>query len=197
MATIEKDLRSQLAQLAQAGAMESRGRNAATIVQDGLLVFTGKIFVFRNTVYQISSIASVSFSDDSERHSEDIPIPAWYWLILVAGVLTLGIGVGIILIGVFIWLLYMHNQRRTRVRVVEKYGVRVEMNSSSSTILVSRSREFALEIVQHISRALNADEPEPFIANFNGCSFEDKSVNVDTAIDSALISGQVVGNVNS
>src|SRR4028119_32315 len=144
-------LPSQISQLLPAES--SKERNPNTIIQNGQLVFTGRVLVFNGTVYYLRNIASIRFSDNTKILTRKFPV--WYWAILVFGIVTLPMIFGIIPIIWFFWLVYDHFQNR--VKVEEQYGMIIEMNSGSSSVFLSSTKKFILEVMYELYEILNTE----------------------------------------
>jgi len=184
-------LPSQISQLLPA---ESPGeRNQSTIIQNGQLVFTGRVLVFNGTVYYLRNIASIQFSYNTKTLTKKLP--AWYWAILVFGIVTLPMVLGIIPIIWFFCLLY--NYFQNRVKVEEEYGMIIEMNSGSSSVFLSSTKKFILEAIYKLYEILNTEESQPILFDFSNNITNDSSINVKEAVNAALVSGKVIGGVNT
>lgn len=184
-------LPSQISQLLPAES--SKERNPNTIIQNGQLVFTGRVLVFNGTVYYLRNIASIRFSDNTKILTRKFPV--WYWAILVFGLVTLPMIFGIIPIIWFFWLVYDHFQNR--VKVEEQYGMIIEMNSGSSSVFLSSTKKFILEVMYELYEILNTEESHPILFDFSNNITNDSSINVKEAVNAALISGKVIGGVNT
>lgn len=181
-------------QISQLLPTESSGeRNQSTIIQNGQLVFTGRVLVFKNTVYHLRNIASIQFSDNTKILTKKFPV--WYWAILVFGIVTIPMIFGVFLIIWFFWLAYNHFQNRVKVK--EEYGMIIEMNSGSSSILLSSTKQFILEVIYDLYEILNTEESKPMLFDFSQNLMNDNSINVKHAVNAALISGKVIGEVNT
>jgi hypothetical protein len=185
-------LPSQISQLLPTDGSGER-RNEPKIIQNGQLVFTGKVLVFKNTIYYLRNITSIRFSDNTQILTKKLPV--WYWAILVFGIVTIAMLVGVFLIIWFFWLLYNHFQNRVQVK--EEYGMIIEMNSGSSSVLLGSKKEFILEVIYDLYEILNAEESQPMLFDFSHNVMNDSSINVREAVNAALISGKVIGGVNT
>jgi hypothetical protein len=184
-------LPSQISQLLPAES--SREPNQSTIIQNGQLVFTGRVLVFNGTVYYLRNIASIQFSDNTKILTRKFPV--WYWAILVFGIVTLPMFFGIIPIIWFFLSLYNHFQNR--IKVEEEYGMIIEMNSGSSSVFLSSTKKFILEAIYKLYEILNTEESQPILFDFSNNITNDSSINVKEAVNAALISGKVIGGVNT
>jgi hypothetical protein len=156
-------------------------------------VFTGRVLVFNGTVYYLRNITSIRFSDNTKVLTKKLPV--WYWAILVFGIVTLPMIFGIIPIIWFFWLVYDHFQNR--VKVEEQYGMIIEMNSGSSSVFLSSTKKFILEVMYELYEILNTEESHPILFDFSNNITNDSSINVKEAVNAALISGKVIGGVNT
>ncbi|MCC3600081.1 MULTISPECIES: DUF6232 family protein [unclassified Microcoleus] len=184
-------LPSQISQLLPTDG--SGERNQTKIIQNGQLVFTGRVLVFKNTIYYLRNITSIRFSDNTKILTKKLPV--WYWAILVLGIVTIAMVVGVFLIIWFFWLVYNHFQNRVQVK--EEYGMIIEMNSGSSSVLLGSQKEFILEVIYDLYEILNAEESQPMLFDFSHNVMNDSSINVREAVNAALISGKVIGGVNT
>jgi hypothetical protein len=167
-------------------------RNKPKVIKNGLLIVTGKFLVFKGTLYQLKNIASLQFTDNTQIYIKKTPV--FYWILLVVGIVTIYIIIGIFITIAAIWLLYKHYQ--TRTKTIEEYGLEIIMNSSSRTVLLSQNKKFVLEVLLGIYDMIDAEDPRPISFDFGNYSI-DQSINVGQSINSALVSGEVVGNVSS
>jgi Family of unknown function (DUF6232) len=184
-------LQSQISQMLPTDG--SGNTNQIQIIQKGLLAFTGKVLVFKDTVYSLRNISSVQFSDNTKTFTKKIPI--WYWIIFGLGIVTIPIIVGIFLLLWFLWLLYEHN--KSKVSIQEEYGIVIEMNSGSSSVFLSSQKTFVLDVIYKLYEILNMEETQPLVFDFSNNVTNDKSINVEHAVGAALVSGKVIGNVQT
>jgi hypothetical protein len=133
------------------------------------------------------------FSNNTKILTKKLPV--WYWAILVFGIVTIAMVVGVFLIIWFFWLVYNHFQNRVQVK--EEYGMIIEMNSGSSSVLLGSKKEFILEVIYDLYEILNAEESKPMLFDFSHNVMNDSSINVREAVNAALISGKVIGGVST
>jgi hypothetical protein len=184
-------LKSQLSQM-----LPSEGAGAkkqSKIILDGRLVVTGKLIVFKNAVYPLHNIASIEFSDNTQISAK--VMPGWYWVVLVVGIATIPMGIGVVIVLAAIWLFYNHSKNRVKIR--EEYGLQIETNAGSGVVLLSAKKEFVLRVLEKVLETLNSEDPEPVAFDFRTYSIDDRSITIGQSIGSALVSGEVVGNVST
>jgi len=171
------------------------------MISTELIAIVENTLIFDNTVYQVCNISSVALQDLTETYAINSKIPAWYWALLVLG-LSLLFGrslefilLAIFLIGCFILLLRRHSNLE-KTRTVEKYGLRLMMNSTETIIFTSSNKDFILAVILSIYRVLNSEKPQAMTFNFKTFQVEDKSVNIGGSnYGSPIVSGQVSGDV--
>jgi Family of unknown function (DUF6232) len=188
---MSQSLQSQLHQLLPQGGNEQDNKTIKT----SLLKIVDNTLVFGNTVYQVRNISSVTLADLSEIYAVNMNVPVWYWFLLALGIVLLFF----FFVGIFIliyvgWLFWKHGQLE-KSRKVEKFGLKLVMNSGESMILTSKSKDFILSIILNIYRVLNSEEPKALTFNFETLQIEDKSINIERSYGSAVVSGQVSGDV--
>ncbi|HIK11084.1 MAG TPA: hypothetical protein IGS52_12575 [Oscillatoriaceae cyanobacterium M33_DOE_052] len=175
-------LQSKLQQLLP---QENMGGDKKPAIRTSILKIINNTIVFENTVYQIRNICDVELADLTKKY----PVPTWYWFILVFGLITIPLGVGIFILIFVVWLFWRHSQKR----IQEKYGLKIGMNSGEGVIIVSKNKEFILQIIVTIHDIMNNDEPKSIEFNFE--TFQDRSITIGQAHGSTLISGQITGDV--
>lgn len=164
-------------------------------IQTRFLKLVGNTLVFNNTIYQIRNMSSAELADLTEIYAINTKVPAWYWFLLALGVILLfAYGIGIFILIFVGWLFWQHSQLE-KSKTVEKYGLKIVMNSGESIILTSRSKEFVLKIILSLYGALNDVESKASIFNFETLQIEDRSIKIDKSYGSAVISGVVGGDV--
>jgi hypothetical protein len=189
-----QSLQSQLHQLLPQENSDSDNKTIKT----SLLKIVNNTVIFDNTVYQIRNISTVALADLTETHAINQAVPGWYWFLVTLGVVLLffyGIGI-FILVGVG-WLFWQHINLE-KSRTVEKYGLRIRMNSGEGVILTSKSKDFVLRIVLTLYNIMNSDEPKAMAFNFDTLQIErieDRSISIERSYGSTVISGQVAGDV--
>jgi Family of unknown function (DUF6232) len=188
---MNQSLQSQLHQLLPQGSNEQDNKTIKT----SLLKIVDNTLVFGNTVYQVRNISSVTLADLSETYSVNMNVPAWYWFLVALGIVLLFFFfIGIFVLGYVGWLFWQHSQLE-KSRTVEKFGLKLMMNSGESMILTSKSKDFVLTIILNIYRVLNSEEPRALTFNFETLQIEDKSINIERSYGSSVVSGQVSGDV--
>jgi arginine exporter protein ArgO len=134
---MSQSLQSQLHQILPQGGNEQDNKTIKT----SLLKIVDNTLVFGNTVYQVRNISSVTLADLSETYSINMNVPAWYWFLVALGVVLLIVFfIGIFVLGYVGWLFWQHSQLE-KSRKVEKFGLKLVMNSGESMILTSKSKE--------------------------------------------------------
>jgi hypothetical protein len=73
----------------------------------------------------------------------------------------------------------------------------IEMNSGSSSVFLSSTKKFILEVMYKLYEILNTEESHPILFDFSNNITNDSSINVKEAVNAALISGKVMGGVNT
>lgn len=184
-------LKSQIAQMMP--PQEVGSKNQSKIILDGQLLVTGKLIVFKNAVYPLHNIASIEFSDNTETITR--VIPGWYWVVLVVGIATIPMFVGLFIVLIAIWLFYNHS--KNRVKIKEEFGLQIETNAGSGVILLSARKDFVLDVLKKLFETLNSEDPEPVAFDFRTYSIDDRSISVGQSIGSALVTGQVLGDVST
>lgn len=188
---MSQSLQSQLHQILPQGGNEPDNKTVKT----SLLKIVDNTLVFGNTVYQVRNISSVTLADLSETHTINMNVPSWYWFLVALGVVLLfAFFIGIFVLGYAAYLFWQHSQLE-KSRKVEKFGLKLVMNSGESMILTSNSKDFVLSIILNIYRVLNSEEPRALTFNFETLQIEDKSINIERSYGSSVVSGQVSGDV--
>jgi hypothetical protein len=124
-----------------------------------------------------------------------VPVPVWYWYLVAFGAFLLFVyGIGIYILGYAGWLFWQHSQLR-KTRKVEKFGLKLVMNSGESMILTSKSKDFVLSIILNIFSILNSEVPKAVTFNFETLRIEHQSINIGQNYYSSFVSGQVSGDV--
>lgn len=189
-----QSLQSQLHQLLPQGSNESHSKTIKT----SLLKIVNNTVIFDDTVYQVRNISTVSLADLTETYAINQSVPSWYWFLLALGVILLAFyGLGIFILIFVGWLFYQHSSL-DKSRTVERYGLRIRMNSGEGVILTSKSKDFVLIIVLTLYNIMNSDEPKAVAFNFDTLRIdriEDKSINIEKSYGSTVVSGQVAGDV--
>lgn len=72
---------------------------------------------------------------------------------------------------------------------MERYGLKIGMNSGEKVILMSSSKDFVLKIIVTLYGIMNTEEPKAVSFNFE--TFEDKSIKIQQAYGSTVVSGQI------
>jgi hypothetical protein len=187
---MSQSLQSQLHQLLPQGGNEQDNKTIKT----SLLKIVDNTLVFGNTVYQVRNISSVTLADLSEIYAVNMNVPQWYWFLVALGVVLLFAFIGVFILGYAGWLFWQHSQL-DKSRKVEKFGLKLVMNSGESMILTSKSKDFVLSIILNIYHILNSEEPKALTFNFETLQIEDKSINIERSYGSSVVSGQVSGDV--
>jgi len=189
-----QSLQSQLHQMLPQGNNESDNKTIKT----SLLKIVNNTVIFDDTVYQVRNISTVALADLTEKHSINQSVPTWYWFLLALGVLLLAVGgIGIFLLIFVGWLFFQHSNL-DKTRTVERYGLKIGMNSGEGVILTSKSKDFVLMIVLTLYNIMNSDEPKAVAFNFDTLRIErveNRSINIEKSYGSTVVSGQVAGDV--
>lgn len=191
-----QSIQSQLHQLLPQGNSDSDKKNIP--IETSLLKVINNTLVFDNTVYQIRNISTVAVADLTKTYAINTSVPSWYWFVLVLGVFLIAFyGLGLLIIIYVCWLLSQHSNLE-KSRKVENYGLSIGMNSGEGVILKSKSKEFVLAIVVTLYRIMNTEEVKALAFNFDTLKIdkiEDKSIKIENSYGSAVISGQIAGDV--
>jgi hypothetical protein len=188
-----QSLQEQLHSLLPQGTNETDNKNK--IIQTSVLKIIHNTVVFDDTVYQVRNISVVELSDLTRTFSINQSVPRWYWYLLVLGIVLIPFGgLGIFLLAYVGYLFWKHTKLE-KSRTVEKYGLRISMNSGEAVILTSSSRDFVLKIILTLYEIMNTDTPRALAFNFETLKVEDRSINIEQAYGSAVVSGQVTGNI--
>jgi Family of unknown function (DUF6232) len=163
-------------------------------IKTSFLKVRGRTLIFRNSIYQISNIASLDLVDLSTTK----PIPRYFIWLLLIGLIFLFIPgnikiLGIAVLGVLGWLFYQYEQNKSRTR----YGVSIRLNSGTRTIVVSDDIEFLTRVMLVLNNIMNSDEVSAVNFNFDQRQIEDKSISIGQMLGSNVVTGSVVGDVAS
>lgn len=182
-----QSLQSQLHQLLPQG--NSTPDNETKTIKTSLLKIINNTVVFGNSVYQIRNICTVELADLTETHAINQAVPTWYWFLVALGVVLLAFyGIGIFILMFVGWLFSQHSNLE-KSRTVERYGLKIGMNSGEKVILMSSSKDFVLKIIVTLYGIMNTEEPKAVSFNFE--TFEDKSIKIQQAYGSTVVSGQI------
>jgi hypothetical protein len=191
-----QSLQSQLHQLLPQGNSDSDKKNP--LIKTSLLKVIDNTLVFDNTVYQIGNISTVALADLTEVYAINTSVPSWYWFLLALGFILIAFyGLGILILIYVAWLFWQHRNLE-KSRTVEKYGLSIGMNSGEGVILTSNSKDFVLAIVLALYSIMNTKEAKALAFNFDTLKIdriEDKSIKIEKSYGSAVISGQITGDV--
>lgn len=191
----DQSLQSKLHQLLPQG--NSTPDNEARTVKTSLLKIINNTVVFGNSVYQIRNICTVELADLTQEHLINQTVPREYWFLLALGVVLISFyGLGILLLIFVAWLFWKHSKLE-KSQKVERYGLRIGMNSGEGVILTSSSKDFVLKIIVTLYGIINTEESKAVAFNFEtlSVSVEDKSIKIGQANGSAVVSGKVTGDV--
>lgn len=160
------------------------------IIETSKLKITKSTILFDNCILQIQNISTIELTNLTKTYEIKKNIPKWYWFLLGLGiVLFFFYSIAIVLV-IFVGGLFVRHSALDKTRKVEKYGLRISMNSGEAVTLISTSKEFTLCIIKEIYLVINNDSSKPLVVNF-----EDKSIKVGQVIGSSVVSGQVAGDV--
>lgn len=186
-----QSLQAQLHSLLPQGNSDADERTIKT----SLLKVINNTVIFDNAVYQIRNICVVELADLTQTLAVNQTIPVWYWFLLALGVVLLSFyGLGIFLL-IYVGYLFWQHSNLEKSRTIERYGLRIGMNSGEGVTLISDSKEFVLKIILTLYKIMNTESPRAVTFNFETLKVEDKSINIEQAYGSAVVSGQVTGNV--
>jgi hypothetical protein len=191
-----QSLQSQLHQLLPQGNSDSDKKNP--LIKTSLLKVIDNTLVFDNTVYQIGNISTVALADLTEVYAINTSVPSWYWFLLALGFILIAFyGLGILIL-IYVGWLFLQHRNLEKSRTVEKYGLSIGMNSGEGVILTSNSKDFVLAIVLALYSIMNTKEAKALAFNFDTLKIdriEDKSIKIEKSYGSAVISGQITGDV--
>jgi hypothetical protein len=191
-----QSLQSQLHQLLPQGNSDSDKKNP--LIKTSLLKVIDNTLVFDNTVYQIRNISTVALADLTEVYAINTSVPSWYWFLLALGFILIAFyGLGILIL-IYVGWLFLQHRNLEKSRTVEKYGLSIGMNSGEGVILTSNSKDFVLAIVLALYSIMNTKEAKALAFNFDTLKIdriEDKSIKIEKSYGSAVISGQITGDV--
>ena len=162
-------------------------------VKTGVLKIRGNALIFKNTVYQISSLSEVRAMDLSTKKE----VPGYYYLFLLLGGLIFagdpnGMFIGIAGIAVFVFLLIKHHLNK----VNERYGLFLSLNSGGSSILVSKDLNFLIEVVILITNAMNKKAEGSVNVNFDNRTINEITDSPGAvAVSHSKVSGDVASSV--
>jgi Family of unknown function (DUF6232) len=185
-----QQLQSQLQQMLPLGDSEAENK---TIKTEWLKIVDNTL-VFDNTLYHVRNISSVTLADLTETHAINTRVPVWYWFLLVLGLVLLSVFIGFFIL-IYVGYLFWQHSKLTKERTVERYGLKMKMNSGEFMILTSGNKEFILKIILRIQNVLNSNEPKALTFNFDTYQIEDKSINIESSYGSAVVSGHVTGDL--
>lgn len=164
-------------------------------IKTSVLKIIHNTVIFDNAVYQIRNICVVELADLTQTFAVNQTIPTWYWFLLALGVVLLffyGLGIFILL---YVGYLFWQHSNLDKSRTIERYGLRIGMNSGEGVTLASSNKDFVLKIIVTLYEIMNTDTPKAVAFNFETLKVEDKSINIEQAYGSAVVSGQVTGDV--
>lgn len=192
-------MRSEQSLQAQLHSLLTQGNNDAAkntnTIETSVLKIINNTIIFDNAVYQIRNICVVELADLTQTFAINQTIPSWYWFLLALGVFLLFFyGLGIFLL-IYVGYLFWKHSNLDKSRIIKRYGLKIGMNSGEGVTLISSSRDFVLKIIVTLYQIMNTDNPKAVAFNFETLKVEDKSVNIEQAYGSAVVSGQVTGNV--
>ena len=191
-----QSLQSQLHQLLPQANSDSDKKNP--LIKTSLLKVIDNTLVFDNTVYQIRNISTVALADLTEVYAINTSVPSWYWFLLALGLILIAFyGLGILIL-IYVGWLFLQHRNLEKSRTVEKYGLSIGMNSGEGVILTSNSKDFVLAIVLALYSIMNTKEAKALAFNFDTLKIdriEDKSIKIEKSYGSAVISGQITGDV--
>jgi len=164
-------------------------------IKTSVLKIIHNTVIFDNAVYQIRNICVVELADLTQTLAVNQTVPTWYWFLLALGaVLLFFYGLGIFLLAYVGYLFWQHSNL-DKSRTIERYGLRIGMNSGEGVTLASSNKDFVLKIIVTLYEIINTDTPKAVAFNFETLKVEDKSINIEQAYGSAVISGKVTGDV--
>ena len=191
-----QSLQSQMHQLLPQGNSDSDKKNP--LIKTSLLKVIDNTLVFDNTVYQIRNISTLALADLTEVYAINTSVPSWYWFLLALGFILIAFyGLGILIL-IYVGWLFLQHRNLEKSRTVEKYGLSIGMNSGEGVILTSNSKDFVLAIVLALYSIMNTKEAKALAFNFDTLKIdriEDKSIKIEKSYGSAVISGQITGDV--
>lgn len=168
--------------------------NTLTEIKTNFLKVRGKTLIFRNTVYQISNISSVSLVDLSTVKS----MPSYFIGLFIFGLMAIFVPmnqvkfIGFAVLAFVVWRFIEYRKSK----FVKSYGIGTFMNSGTSVILTSWDLEFMKRVILTINNIMNADEPNFLTFNLeNNKIIEDNSIKIGEMTGSNLITGAVKGDV--
>ena len=186
-----QSLKDQLHSLLPQGVANESDRR----IQTSVLKIIHNTVVFDNAVYQIRNICVVELADLTQTFEISRTIPVWYWLILGLGlILLLFYGLGIFLL-VYVAYLFWKHSKLEKNRTLEKYGLRISMTSGEEVTLTTSSKSFVLKIIVTLYEIMNTEIPRAVAFNFDTMKVEDKSISIENAYGSSVVSGHVTGDV--
>jgi hypothetical protein len=186
-----QSLQSQLHSLLPQGNSDADEKTIKTSV----LKIIHNTVIFDNAVYQIRNIGVVELADLTQTFAVNQAVPTWYWFLLALGVVLLFFyGLGILLL-IYVGYLFWQHANLDKSRTIERYGLRIGMNSGEGVTLASSNKEFVLKIIVTLYEIMNTDTPKAVAFNFETLKVEDKSINIEQAYGTAVVSGQVMGDV--
>jgi hypothetical protein len=164
-------------------------------IKTSVLKIIHNTVIFDNAVYQIRNICVVELADLTQTFAVNQTVPTWYWFLLALGVVLLFFyGLGIFLL-IYVGYLFWQHSNLDKSRTIERYGLRIGMNSGEGVTLASSNKDFVLKIIVTLYEIMNTDTPKAVAFNFETLKVEDKSINIEQAYGSAVVSGQVTGDV--
>lgn len=169
--------------------------NNTTEIKTPILKVRGKTLVFGNVVYQIHNISSIGLVDRTTVK----PIPKFFWALLLIGIVfvlfrnLIAILLGILILAFVAWLFYYHHKNKLK----ERYGLTIHTNAGDKPVLISSNQDFIKRVILTLYNIMNSNELEAVTFNFDNCSIDqsNKSIKIETNIESPIVSGHVEGDV--
>ncbi|MEM6501102.1 MAG: DUF6232 family protein [Cyanobacteria bacterium P01_C01_bin.89] len=167
------------------------GESEGQAIKTSVLKIVHNTVVFENKVYQIRNICVAELADLTRTFAVNQTVPSWYWFLVALGVILLfAYGIGIFILAYVGYLFWQHSNL-DKSRTIERYGLRLGMNSGEEVILASSDKDFVLKIILTLYDIMNTDTPKAVSFNFETLNMEDRSINIEEAYGSTVVSGQV------
>ncbi|MGB3513759.1 MAG: DUF6232 family protein [Microcoleaceae cyanobacterium] len=168
-------------------------------VEPSVLKIRGKTLIYKNTIYQISNITSISLIEVENtkkrtRSFSTLRILGTVLLISIAVILLQSSNknlqiLGLVLIIVDILLLCHYRPNRTS----QQYGLVIEGNSGYKNIIVSSNQQWIKRVIVELWVVMNSgsEKLKPSTFNFNDYSINGSNI-VGTNFNSPILSNNTI-----
>lgn len=164
-----------------------KGSSNAKELKTDLVKIRGKTLVFRNTIYQIPSIAAI----ETVSFSASFPWPAMLGIFFALWLIGNGGPLFIVGLAIGAWAgyaLYKYSQRRMQ------HGLLILLNAGieASTIIVSEDKEFVQRVSLTLYEIMNDDNYDRAV-NISFDQRQIQEVSISEVTSSTIVAGSTVG----